>query len=35
MVVTNTLAEQRTVLHNISWETFETLLKETGEHRAS
>ncbi|MBE9212571.1 Uma2 family endonuclease [Plectonema cf. radiosum LEGE 06105] len=35
MVVTNTLAEQRTVLHNISWETFETLLKETGEDRAS
>jgi len=35
MVVTNTLAEQRTLLHNISWETFETLLKETGEDRAS
>ncbi|MEB3217494.1 MAG: Uma2 family endonuclease [Nostocales cyanobacterium 94392] len=35
MVVNNTLAEQRTVLHNISWETFETLLNETGEDRAS
>jgi Uma2 family endonuclease len=29
------LAEQRTVLHNISWETFEALLKDTGEHRGS
>ncbi len=35
MVTTSTPAEQRTVLHNISWETFETLLKETGEHRGS
>ena len=35
MVATYTLAEQRTVLHNISWETFETLLKETGEDRGS
>ncbi|WP_414622332.1 Uma2 family endonuclease [Calothrix sp. CCY 0018] len=35
MVVTYTLPEQRTVLHNISWETFETLLKETGEDRGS
>ncbi|WP_315786224.1 Uma2 family endonuclease [Fischerella sp. JS2] len=34
-VTTSTLAEQRTVLHNISWETFETLLKETGEDRGS
>ncbi|PMB03663.1 hypothetical protein CEN45_04580 [Fischerella thermalis CCMEE 5198] len=34
-VITSTLAEQRTVLHNISWETFETLLKETGEDRGS
>jgi len=33
MVTTSTLAEQRTVLHNISWQTFETLLKETGEDR--
>ena len=35
MVVAYTLPEQRTVLHNISWETFETLLKETGEDRGS
>jgi Uma2 family endonuclease len=35
MVTTSTLAEQRTVLHNISWQTFETLLKETGEDRGS
>ncbi len=35
MVVTYTVPEQRTVLHNISWETFETLLKETGEDRGS
>lgn len=35
MITTSTLAEQRTVLHNISWQTFETLLKETGEDRDS
>ena len=35
MVATSTPAEQRTVLRNISWETFETLLKETGEDRGS
>lgn len=35
MVTTSTLAEQRTVLHNISWQTFEALLKETGEDRGS
>ena len=35
MVTTSTLAEQRNVLHNISWQTFETLLKETGEDRGS
>ncbi len=35
MVVTYTLAEQRTVLHKISWETFETLLRETGDDRGS
>ncbi len=29
------VAEQRTVLHNISWQTFEVLLKETGEGRGS
>jgi Uma2 family endonuclease len=33
MIATSIPAEQRTVLHNISWETFETLLKETGEDR--
>ncbi len=35
MVATSTPAEQRTVLYNISWETFEALLKETGEDRGS
>ena len=35
MITTSTPAEQRTVLRNISWETFETLLKETGEDRGS
>ncbi len=35
MVATSTPAEQRTVLRNISWQTFEALLKETGEDRGS
>jgi Uma2 family endonuclease len=35
MLVTSTPAEQRTVLENISWETFEALLKDTGEDRVS
>lgn len=35
MLVQSTPAEQRTVLHNISWETFEALLRETGEDRGS
>ncbi|OUL30126.1 hypothetical protein BV378_04515 [Nostoc sp. RF31YmG] len=35
MLVQSTPAEQRTVLHNISWETFEALLKDTGEDRDS
>ena len=35
MVATSSLAEQRTVLRNISWETFEALLRETGEDRGS
>jgi len=35
MITISTLAEQRTVLHNISWQTFEALLKETGEDRGS
>jgi Uma2 family endonuclease len=35
MITTSSLAEQRTVLHNISWETFEALLTDTGEDRGS
>ncbi|MBW4650335.1 MAG: Uma2 family endonuclease [Kastovskya adunca ATA6-11-RM4] len=35
MITTSTNAEQRTLLQNISWETFESLLKETGEDRNS
>lgn len=35
MIVSSSIAEQRTVLHNISWETFEALLTDTGEHRDS
>ena len=35
MLVKSTVGEQRTVLHNISWETFEALLKDTGEDRGS
>lgn len=35
MLATSTGAEQRTVLHNISWETFEALLRETGSSRGS
>ncbi len=35
MLVKSTVAEQRTVLHNISWETFEALLRDTGEGRGS
>lgn len=35
-MITNLLiAEQRTVLHNISWQTFEALLQDTGENRGS
>ncbi len=33
MIVTSIPAEQRTILQNISWQTFETLLTETGENR--
>ncbi len=33
MIATLTPPEQRIVLHNVTWETFETLLRETGEHR--
>jgi len=35
MITTSSIAEQRTVLHNISWETFEALLTDTGEDRGS
>lgn len=35
MITTSTPAEQRTVLENISWETFEALLKDTGGDRGS
>jgi Uma2 family endonuclease len=35
MLIKSTPAEQRTVLHNVSWETFEALLRDTGEHRGS
>jgi Uma2 family endonuclease len=35
MLVQSTSAEQRTVLYNISWETFEALLRDTGEDRGS
>ncbi|HAG85773.1 MAG TPA: hypothetical protein DD379_06890 [Cyanobacteria bacterium UBA11162] len=35
MITISTLAEQRTVLRNISWETFEAILTETGEDRGS
>lgn len=35
MLVKSTPAERRTVLHNISWETFEALLRDTGENRGS
>jgi len=33
MIITSIPAEQRTVLPNISWETLEALLRETGEDR--
>ncbi|WP_017316112.1 Uma2 family endonuclease [Mastigocladopsis repens] len=35
MIATSSPAEQRTVLQNVSWETFEALLKEIGEDRGS
>jgi len=34
MVTTPTSAEQRVLLNNISWQTFETLLAEIGDNRA-
>ncbi len=35
MITNLIIAEQRTVLHNISWQTFEALLQDTGEDRGS
>ncbi|MEH2213709.1 Uma2 family endonuclease [Nostoc sp.] len=35
MLVKSTVGEQRTVLDNISWETFEALLRDRGEDRGS
>lgn len=35
MVTTRASSEQRVVLRNISWQTFETMLAEMGEDRAS
>ncbi|MDF0555450.1 Uma2 family endonuclease [Kamptonema sp. UHCC 0994] len=35
MIAISTPAEQRTVLENISWETFEAILKEIGDNRGS
>ncbi|MCW5317415.1 Uma2 family endonuclease [Nostoc sp. KVJ3] len=35
MVTTRAASEQRAVLRNISWQTFETMLAEMGEDRAS
>jgi hypothetical protein len=33
MITTSTPAEQRTLLKNISWPTFEAILRDTGEDR--
>ncbi len=35
MVTTRASSEQRVVLRNISWQTFETMLAEMGNDRAS
>jgi Uma2 family endonuclease len=35
MVTTRACLEQRVVLKNISWQTFENILAEMGEDRAS
>ncbi|MEO8892527.1 MAG: hypothetical protein ABI417_13495 [Coleofasciculaceae cyanobacterium] len=35
MVITATPAEQRVLLQNISWQLFESLLEELGEHRST
>jgi Uma2 family endonuclease len=34
-IVTPEIAEQRVILSNISWQTFEQLLKELGDNRAT
>ncbi|MFM2061465.1 MAG: hypothetical protein RLZZ507_1135 [Cyanobacteriota bacterium] len=35
MLLESISAEQRTVLYNVSWETFEAFLRDTGEDRGS
>lgn len=35
MLLKSITAEQRTVLYNVSWDTFEALLRDTGEGRGS
>ena len=35
MLLESITAEQRTILYNLSWDTFEALLRDTGEHRGS
>ncbi|MEA5619371.1 Uma2 family endonuclease [Cronbergia sp. UHCC 0137] len=35
MLLQSIIPEQRTVLYNVSWETFEALLRDTGEDRGS
>jgi hypothetical protein len=35
MLLKSIPAEQRTILYNVSWETFEALLRDTGEGRGS
>ncbi|AFZ58894.1 Uma2 family endonuclease [Anabaena cylindrica FACHB-243] len=35
MLLQSIAAEQRTVLYNVSWDTFEALLRDTGEDRGS
>jgi len=35
MLLQSITAEQRTVLYNVSWDTFEALLRDTGEDRGS
>ncbi|KHG41660.1 MAG: Uma2 family endonuclease [Aphanizomenon flos-aquae KM1D3_PB] len=35
MLLESITAEQRTVLYNVSWDTFEALLRDTGENRGT